>query len=247
MDNQVVFSDQYFKARRYLILFSSLLFSWELIGLEVSDKPFGNLGLVVKSPQAVPYVLLCLSIYFVVRFSIEWLQSDKILRSKPVSRFDLFFSISFPLVALGTYGIQRILEVRIADFLIYVPGNTSQLIAFFYITLSSMGFATLLFVGVVPFERTILKLLRTKQSSSPSSRVKLIARRVAVFAIAVYLLSLVLFISLMPADIQISHTYSEDAMRVFFFVTAVLYLFCPIAFALVYRVFQRWYGSRVYE
>lgn len=62
-------SIEYHKARKQLMLWAGILFIWELVGidLEKAKESGGNAGAIIsaiKSPQAVPWVLLILVVYF---------------------------------------------------------------------------------------------------------------------------------------------------------------------------------------
>lgn len=111
-------SEHYYKARKSLALFSGLLFAWEFIGLEVTNTPFSNVAINVKNPNAAPFVLLVLVIYFMVRVIIEWKQSDETRRSFNISKIDYRMTLSFPIVAILTFFIQRLLNIQLADYLI---------------------------------------------------------------------------------------------------------------------------------
>lgn len=108
-------SDQYYKARKNLSLFSGLLFAWEFIGLEIAPKPAQDLNVTLKSPQATPYVLLALTAYFLARLLTEWNQSSPERRSTRASRFDLALSLAIPVTAILTFALQRALEIRIVN------------------------------------------------------------------------------------------------------------------------------------
>lgn len=108
-------TEQYYKARKSLALFSGLLFAWEFVGLEITPKPFQDIDLTLKSPQATPYVLLALSVYFLIRLLTEWYQSSAERRANRASRVDLGLSLSIPTIAVLTFSVQRALEIQIAN------------------------------------------------------------------------------------------------------------------------------------
>jgi hypothetical protein len=59
-------SSEYHKARKQLMLWAGILFIWELVGidLEKAKEAGGNAGALItalKSPQAIPWVLLVFS------------------------------------------------------------------------------------------------------------------------------------------------------------------------------------------
>ena len=110
-------SDQYHKARRQLMLWSGILFTWELVGIDFEKMKSvgGNIGALssaLKSPQAVPWVLLILIIYFSYRVVIEWSQCNLARRSKIASKIDYRMSLIVAIVAISLYFVQRLLEIE---------------------------------------------------------------------------------------------------------------------------------------
>ena len=68
-------SEQYLKSRKQLALYSGLLFAWEFIGIKLpgpNEVLFPNLNISLKSPQAVPWVLIALIFYFGFRTVITF-------------------------------------------------------------------------------------------------------------------------------------------------------------------------------
>src|SRR5260370_41071687 len=73
-------SSEYHKAHKQLMLWAAILFIWELVGVDLNKAiaTGGNIGAIVnsiRSPQAVPWVLLILVGYFAFKLRVEWLQS----------------------------------------------------------------------------------------------------------------------------------------------------------------------------
>src|SRR5206468_11808170 len=86
-------STEYHKARKQLMLWAGILFIWELVGidLEKAKEAGGNAAAIIgaiKSPQAVPWVLLILVGYFLFKVIIEWYQCSKAPREVVVARID---------------------------------------------------------------------------------------------------------------------------------------------------------------
>lgn len=108
-------SEQYYKTRKSLVLFSGLLFAYELIGIDIRSQPLENLAVEVRSPQATPWALLILVLYFMLRYVIEWYQSSYLRRNMRVAKIDFTSTLIISGLALATFGIQRILDIQIAD------------------------------------------------------------------------------------------------------------------------------------
>jgi len=113
-------SSEYHKARRQLMLGAGILFIWELVGidLEKAKEAGGNAGAIIKaikSPQAVPWVLLILVGYFLFRFTIEWYQSTADRRKMRAAKIDFFASWFISLLAYSLYVGQTIRQVQFAN------------------------------------------------------------------------------------------------------------------------------------
>jgi hypothetical protein len=108
------FGEAYQGARKAYGLVSALLIAWELIGMEFSPSPIENLNITLKSPQAIPYVLIVLVAYFAFRFTVEWYQADSRRRSKLVSRIDFGAGHLIGILALVLYSYQTLREIQLA-------------------------------------------------------------------------------------------------------------------------------------
>jgi hypothetical protein len=108
-------TEAYHKARRSYVLFSALLIAWELIGFEVPEVPLENIKVAVKSPQAIPFVLLVLIGYFGLRTIQEWFQCDAERRKNKWALSDLLSANCIAATAFFVYLTQRLLEVRLAE------------------------------------------------------------------------------------------------------------------------------------
>ncbi len=116
------FSASYDKARKAYSLSSALLLAWALIGIDVDDKPIESLKVTFKSPQAVPYVLIALVIYFGSRFTVEWYQADEGRRARRPSRIDFALAHLIGTAGVVLYIVQTSLETQIADIIaLYLP------------------------------------------------------------------------------------------------------------------------------
>ena len=117
-------SSEYHKARKQLMLWAGILFIWELVGidLEKAKEAGGNAGAIItaiRSPQAVPWVLLILVGYFLFRFTVEWYQSNEGRRKMRVARIDFFTSWFISLFAYALYIGQTVRRVQFAN----LPGK----------------------------------------------------------------------------------------------------------------------------
>lgn len=57
---------EYSRARGQLILWSGILFAWEFIGIDLTESGIGAFAKSLKNPQAVPWILLILVVYFFI-------------------------------------------------------------------------------------------------------------------------------------------------------------------------------------
>ena len=118
-------TEEYAHARRAYGLISALLMAWELIGVELESSPVENFKITIKSPQAAPYVLIVLILYFSVRTTIEWYQIDVRRRNLFVSRFDFAMAHVIAGAALGLFAVQTLLRIQIANNI--VPGKIAAI------------------------------------------------------------------------------------------------------------------------
>jgi len=113
-------TSEYHKARKQLMLWAGILFIWELVGidLEKAKEAGGNAGAVItaiKSPQAVPWVLLILVAYFLFKTTVEWYQCSRARRSLRVSRIDFGSAWFVTVLACALYAYQAISRIQFAD------------------------------------------------------------------------------------------------------------------------------------
>lgn len=123
-------SPEYHKARKQLMLWAGILFIWELVGidLEKAKEAGGNAGAIitaVKSPQAVPWVLLILVGYFLFKVTVEWYQCSHARRALRVARVDFISAWIVSLMAYVLYVGQTVRRVQFAN----LPG-WSRLLSF---------------------------------------------------------------------------------------------------------------------
>ena len=113
-------SSEYHKARKQLMLWAGILFIWELVGidLEKAREAGGNAGAIIgaiKSPQAVPWVLLVLVLYFVFKMRVEWGQCNKARRDVLESRMDYLSAFVVAGIAGVLYFGQTLSHVQFAN------------------------------------------------------------------------------------------------------------------------------------
>lgn len=124
---------EYPKARRQLVLWSALLIAYELIGIDMQElaKAGGNAGAIAKSlrnPEAIPWVLLALVVYFFYRVWVEWENSPIARRKERGARIDRGVTWAISFAALGLYAFQRMAEVRAATLIAENPSRTVSLL-----------------------------------------------------------------------------------------------------------------------
>src|SRR5437870_9180287 len=113
-------STEYHKAHKQLMLWSAILFIWELVGIDLSKAKDagGNVGPVVtalKSPQAVPWALMGLVIYFLFKCSTEWAQCNVNRRKLRFARSDFVSAWIVAVAAIALYVGQAISRVQLAN------------------------------------------------------------------------------------------------------------------------------------
>lgn len=113
-------STEYHKARKQLMLWAGILFIWELVGidLEKAKETGGNAGAIItaiKSPQAIPWVLLVLVAYFLFKVWIEWNQCHLARRQTLASRLDFGSAWVVAFMAGILYVYQAISRIQVAD------------------------------------------------------------------------------------------------------------------------------------
>lgn len=113
---------EYHKARKQLMLWAGILFIWELVGidLEKAKESGGNAGAIitaVKSPQAVPWVLLVLVAYFLFKLWVEWNQCGSRRREMVHARIDYKSAWTVAFLACSLYAYQALGRIQFADLL----------------------------------------------------------------------------------------------------------------------------------
>jgi len=104
------------------MLWAGILFIWELVGidLEKAKEAGGNAGAIitaVKSPQAVPWVLLVLVAYFLFKLWVEWNQCGSRRREMLHARIDYRSAWMVAFLACSLYAYQALNRIQFADLL----------------------------------------------------------------------------------------------------------------------------------
>jgi hypothetical protein len=153
-------TEEYHKSRRQLVLWSGILFAWELIGINLEDVTgeIGGVAKSIKSPQAIPWMLLVLVAYFFYRLIIEWLQCESQRRHRMVSRVDFMISLGIALMAFFLFSVHFRLADKISSLgIIQIFGIMSGMLVgmgiFSAISIISLGKTGYL----KPFKSPILK------------------------------------------------------------------------------------------
>ena len=115
-------TQEFHRARKQLMIWSGILFAWELIGIDLlaikeSKTDYSVVFKAIKSPQAIPYVLIVLVCYFAYRLYVEWYQAHPERRAKKISKIDITVSYSLATISLLLYIIQSIANIQIANYL----------------------------------------------------------------------------------------------------------------------------------
>jgi hypothetical protein len=157
-------TEGYRKSRRLYGLFSGLLIAWELIGFEVSEMQAANWKVTILSPQAIPYVLIVLILYFAYRTILEWLPisykaiSDRSpSRQNTTAKTDFMVSHIIAIISLGIYFYQLTANKQIADSI-----NNEQPVNLFPILIVSLGTILIIFLLPLLIRCLPLKIIHRK-------------------------------------------------------------------------------------
>ncbi len=103
------------------MLWAGILLIWELVGVDLTkaEATGGNVGAIItaiKSPQAVPWVLVILVAYFLFKCTVEWYQCSAARRKLRAAKIDFVSAWAVSLSAFALYFGQTISRVQFADF-----------------------------------------------------------------------------------------------------------------------------------
>jgi putative effector of murein hydrolase LrgA (UPF0299 family) len=120
----------YQKAHKSYLAVSSLLGSWQLIGITVDTKE--KWGITLKSPTAIPLILFILVMYFAYKMTIEWKQCDDGRRAHPMAKLDFFVAHILGALAISIATLQYIFQRQVVDIVsrdLPLPGSTGLVVA----------------------------------------------------------------------------------------------------------------------
>jgi hypothetical protein len=142
-------SPEYHKARKQLMLWSAILFIWELVGIdfEKAKEAGGNAGAIIgaiRSPQAVPWALLILVVYFLIKCWIEWAQCHHDRKKVLYARIDFYLAGFVGLLSIALYVGQSIRRIQFANL-----GGRDRIVSFVVVIVATIVSGV---VGNVAFE-----------------------------------------------------------------------------------------------
>jgi hypothetical protein len=113
-------TSEYHKAHKQLLLWSAILFIWELIGVDLdkAKEAGGNVGAAVsilRSPQAVPWALVILVVYFFFKLTLEWNQNAEERRRNRSAQVDFGSALVIAGVSLALYAAQTVSHQQVAN------------------------------------------------------------------------------------------------------------------------------------
>lgn len=103
------------KARKAYGVAAGLLLAWELVGITLSGSD--RWPATLETPEAAPFVLAALVVYFGIRVSLEWLQCHPERRKRLAARTDFTLSHIIGVASLTTYAVQQAIEAQLFDLL----------------------------------------------------------------------------------------------------------------------------------
>lgn len=106
-------TDSYAKTRKSYGIFAAILLAWELIGIVIGEASSSGLKITLKSPEAIPFILLILVVYFALRFWIEWNQNNLVSKQNFYARFDYFMAHTIGAASISIWVIQFTLKSQL--------------------------------------------------------------------------------------------------------------------------------------
>ncbi|MGD8780678.1 MAG: hypothetical protein PVH88_17140 [Ignavibacteria bacterium] len=109
--NQTV-SESYQKARKIFAAFSGLVIIWTFVGIDITRFLDEYVKVGVGNPDALPIVLIILTLYFALRFILEWFQISIEIRHSTIMKADFFITVYIGMIALAAF----LFKVSIEEF-----------------------------------------------------------------------------------------------------------------------------------
>ena len=105
------------RTRKHYIFFSGLLIAWELVGLRLPEdgKISSTIDIELLSPNAAPFVLIALIVYFAFRTALEWRYCSPPKEHQKIAGLDYWSAHGIAVAALGLFAFQRLLQMQIAN------------------------------------------------------------------------------------------------------------------------------------
>ncbi len=110
---KVEITESYQKARRIYAGFSGLLLGWEFIGIQFLEAGVSSLKFGIKNPEAIPYVILILVIYFSYRLTNEWTILDKSSKASKSVKIDFLVSHLLGLLSIIIFVYQQLSGIQV--------------------------------------------------------------------------------------------------------------------------------------
>lgn len=145
MEYSTSLTEQYYKARKQLVLWSAFLFAWELVGINVDQIVIQGASVenLLKSPQAVPWILVVLVFYFGFQTVLEWMQCPAEAVRKKACQVHFGAACVVAVGSMGLYIWQTMAGIQIADKVVGRDG----IVAFWVTVISFAWFLVLFFLA----------------------------------------------------------------------------------------------------
>jgi len=117
-------SDEYHKSRKYLVLFSGLLFGLMFAGFRVNRPPqnaiekvipYTDIQISFDSPDVIQYLLVFLVVYFYYRLFIQWKLTGIASRSNKWAQIDFEITQSIAIISILSFCLQKYTNYKLVD------------------------------------------------------------------------------------------------------------------------------------
>ena len=109
------FPNSYHHAHRAYAAVAGLLLAWEFVGISLQTAKTSTFPATLKNPEAAPVVLSILVVYFGVKCTVEWQQSDSTRRAHLASRVDFWMAHAIGIGSILLYSIQHLFTFQLAE------------------------------------------------------------------------------------------------------------------------------------